>query len=64
LCLQYINDDEIKEAITPIGLRVHFRGLNKNNFMVFKIMQIFNSQNKFKWSYYCEKIEGEYNCHL
>jgi len=24
-CLQYINDDEIKEAIPPIGLRVLFR---------------------------------------
>jgi len=25
VCLQYINNDEIKEAIPPIGLRVLFR---------------------------------------
>jgi len=44
-CLQYINDDEIKEAIPPIGFRLLFRvvgvdgGLNKNNFMIFKVKQ-------------------------
>jgi len=69
-CLQYINIDEIKDAIPPIGLRVLFMvdrvegSLNKNNFMLFKIKKFLIPKKILSIYVYSKKIVLEYNYHL
>jgi len=65
--LQFINNDEIKDAIPPIGFRVLFRvdgvegGLNKNNFMLYKIRHFLIPTINFSKVYvYCKKNKKKY----